>query len=91
MGFCRYDCGGISVQPRTAGCLCARVNSPRKAAQESGKFEREIAPVTVTTRKGEVVVDQDEGPQTHKLKKCPLYDRLFKRRHGDGGKRQFHQ
>jgi acetyl-CoA C-acetyltransferase len=30
------------------------------AAQKSGKFKDEIAPVTLTTRKGEVVVDQDE-------------------------------
>ncbi len=30
------------------------------AAQKAGKFKDEIAPVTLTTRKGEVVVDQDE-------------------------------
>ncbi len=42
-----------------------------KAAQESGKFDREIAPVTVATRKGEVVIDQDEGPQNAKAEKVP--------------------
>jgi acetyl-CoA C-acetyltransferase len=31
-----------------------------EAAQKAGKFKDEIAPVTVQTRKGEVVVDQDE-------------------------------
>lgn len=31
-----------------------------EAAQKAGKFAEEIAPVTITTRKGEVVVDQDE-------------------------------
>jgi acetyl-CoA C-acetyltransferase len=31
-----------------------------EAAQKAGKFVDEIAPVTISTRKGEVVVDQDE-------------------------------
>src|SRR5918996_641527 len=31
-----------------------------EAAQKAGKFKDEIAPVTVATRKGDVVVDQDE-------------------------------
>ena len=48
-----------------------------KAAQESGKFEREIAPVTVTTRKGEVVVDQDEGPQNAQAEKVPALRPAF--------------
>lgn len=42
-----------------------------KAAQDGGKFDREIAPVTVATRKGEVVVDQDEGPQNVQAEKVP--------------------
>lgn len=31
-----------------------------EAAQKSGRFKDEIAPVTIATRKGDVVVDQDE-------------------------------
>jgi acetyl-CoA C-acetyltransferase len=31
-----------------------------EAAQKAGKFKDEIVPVTVKTRKGDVVVDQDE-------------------------------
>ena len=31
-----------------------------EAAQKSGKFKDEITPVTVSTRKGDVIVDQDE-------------------------------
>ena len=31
-----------------------------EAAQKSGRFKDEIAPVTISTRKGDVVVDQDE-------------------------------
>ena len=34
-----------------------------KAAQESGFFKREIAPITLKTRKGETVVDTDEHPR----------------------------
>src|SRR5438105_4762360 len=34
-----------------------------EAAQKSGKFKEEIAPVTVKTRKGDVVVDADEHPK----------------------------
>ena len=42
-----------------------------KAAQDSGGFDRELAPVTVKTRKGEVVVDQDEGPGRAMPEKIP--------------------
>lgn len=31
-----------------------------EAAQKSGRFKKEIAPVTVTTRKGDLVVEEDE-------------------------------
>ena len=34
-----------------------------EAAQKAGKFKDEIAPVTVKTRKGDVVVDTDEYPR----------------------------
>jgi len=38
---------------------CASQNKA-EAAQKAGKFKDEIAPVTVASRKGDVVVDQDE-------------------------------
>jgi len=34
-----------------------------EAAQKSGRLKDEIAPVTVTTRKGDIIVDQDEYPR----------------------------
>ena len=34
-----------------------------EAAQKAGKFDDEIVPVTIKTRKGEVVVDADEHPK----------------------------
>lgn len=33
------------------------------AAQQSGRFQEEIVPVTVKTRKGDMIVDTDEGPR----------------------------
>ena len=40
-----------------------RSQSRAKRAQESGFFAREIAPVTIKSRKGEVVVERDEHPR----------------------------
>jgi acetyl-CoA C-acetyltransferase len=40
-------------------------------ATASGKFKREIAPVTVKTRKGETVVEQDQLPREAKPEKIP--------------------
>ena len=48
-----------------------------KAAQDDGKFEREIAPVTVTTRKGDLVIGQDEGPQNAQAEKVPALRPAF--------------
>jgi len=41
------------------------VNSQQKAeaAQKAGKFKEEIVPVTIKTRKGDVVIDTDEYPR----------------------------
>ncbi|HAT9840319.1 TPA: acetyl-CoA C-acyltransferase [Legionella pneumophila subsp. pneumophila] len=38
-------------------------------AIENGAFREEIAPVTLTTRKGDVTIDVDEGPDAAKLAK----------------------
>ena len=49
------------------------------AAQERGDFAKEIAPVTVKTRKGEVVVAEDEEPKRANLEKMatlrPAFDK----------------
>ena len=41
------------------------------SAAESGKFDREIAPVTIKGRKGDVTVDTDELPRKAKPEKIP--------------------
>lgn len=46
-------------------------------AIENGAFREEIAPVTLTTRKGDVTVDVDEGPDAAKLAKIPQLKPAF--------------
>ena len=45
--------------------------SRAKAAQASGGFDRELASVTVKHRKGETIVDEDEGPGRAMPEKIP--------------------
>ena len=56
----------------------ASVTRAREAA-ESGAFDAEIASVTVKTRKGETIVDQDEGPQTARPEKIPTLRAAFRK------------
>jgi acetyl-CoA C-acetyltransferase len=46
-------------------------------ATKNGKFKREIAPVTVKTRKGDTVVDTDELPRTAMPEKIPQLKPAF--------------
>ena len=48
------------------------------AAQASGAFEGEIAAVTMKTRKGDVVVSQDEQPGKARPEKIPLLKPAFR-------------
>ncbi|MDH3231944.1 MAG: acetyl-CoA C-acetyltransferase [Alphaproteobacteria bacterium] len=43
--------------------FAASSQAKAEAAQKSGRFKDEIVPVTITTRKGDVVVDTDEYPR----------------------------
>jgi len=49
------------------------------AAQADGSFKDEIAPVTVSTRKGEVVFDTDEQPGKCDISKIPSLKPAFKK------------
>lgn len=49
----REDCDAFAV----------RSHERAIAAIEAGRFKDEIVPVTVRTRKGEIIVDTDEGPR----------------------------
>jgi len=48
-------------------------------AQDSGAFDGEIAPVTVKTRKGEVVTDADEQPKSARPEKIPTLKPAFRK------------
>ncbi len=50
-----------------------------QAAAQSGAFSAEITPVTVVTRKGEVVVSVDEGPAKARLDKIASLKPAFKK------------
>ena len=57
------------------------IESLRRARQasESGAFSFEIAPVTVTSRKGNRLIDQDEQPFTADLEKIPTLRPAFRK------------
>ncbi len=50
-----------------------------QAATSDGSFKWEIAPVTVSGRSGDVVIDKDEGPLKAKLDKIPALKPAFKK------------
>ena len=50
-----------------------------QAATSNGSFQWEIAPVTVSGRGGDVVIDKDEGPLKAKLDKIPTLKPAFKK------------
>ena len=50
-----------------------------KAAIENGSLESEIVPVTVQTRKGEVVVKDDEQPHNANIEKIPSLKPAFRK------------
>ena len=49
------------------------------AAQESGKFKDEITPVTIKSRKAEIIVDTDEEPGNVKFEKIPSLRPVFEK------------
>ena len=49
------------------------------AAQEEGKFEDEIVPVTIKSRKSEIIVDKDEEPGNVKFEKIPSLRPVFEK------------
>ena len=50
-----------------------------RAAMEEDRFKREIAPLTVKTRKGEHEVSEDEGPGSVDIEKIPTLKPVFKK------------
>lgn len=48
-----------------------------KAAQENGDFDRELTPVNVKNRKGDILVTEDEGPKNARPEKIPSLRAVF--------------
>ncbi len=80
MGTFGEDCAAQYNFTREAQDAFATASVQRaKAATESGAFAREITPVAVKGRTGEVVVSIDEGPGKVKLDKIPTLKPAFKK------------
>jgi acetyl-CoA C-acetyltransferase len=80
MGTFAEDCAEAFQFTRAAQDDYALASLARaREAQASGAFAAEIAPVTVTTRKGEASVAEDEQPLTAKPEKIPLLKPAFRK------------
>ncbi|UCC26130.1 MAG: thiolase family protein [Gemmatimonadales bacterium] len=62
-GHAEYTADKAGVSREDADAFSLRSHQKAVAAIESGKFQREIVPVTISGRKGDTVVDTDESPR----------------------------
>jgi acetyl-CoA C-acetyltransferase len=68
-GFSRLDQDAFAIESVTRA----------RSAATAGRFDNEITPVTVQTRKGETVVNQDEGPGNADIDKIPQLRPAFRK------------
>jgi len=68
-GFTREDQDAFAIESVTRA----------QAAVREGRFKDEIAAVTVKNRKGESIVEQDEGPGVANIEKIPLLKPAFRK------------
>ena len=80
MGTFAEDCAGTYKFSREAQDAFAIASTTRsKQANTDGSFAWEIAPVTVSGRKGDVVIDKDEQPFKAQLEKIPGLKPAFRK------------
>ena len=80
MGSFAEDCAGSYKFSREAQDAYAIASTTRaKQANSDGSFAWEIAPVTVSGRKGDVVIDKDEQPFKAQLEKIPTLKPAFRK------------
>ena len=80
MGTFAEDCAGTYKFTREAQDAFAVASTTRaKQANSDGSFAWEIAPVTVSGRKGDVVIDKDEQPFKAQLEKIPTLKPAFRK------------
>ncbi len=80
MGICAEACAE-SMKITREDQDAFSIESTRRAveAQKAGAFAAEIVPVTVKTRKGDVIVSEDEGPKNARPEKIPTLKPVFKK------------
>ncbi len=66
-GFGREDQDGFAIES---------VNRAR-AAVANGSFKAEVTPVTISSRRGDVIIDEDEGPGVASIEKIPTLRPAF--------------
>ena len=80
MGTFAEDCAGNYNFSRAAQDEFAiRSTNRAKQASDDGSFAWEIAPVTVGGRKGDAVIDRDEGPFAVNIEKIPTLKPAFRK------------
>lgn len=80
MGTFAEDCAGTYKFTREAQDAFAVASTTRaKQANTDGSFAWEIAPVTVSGRKGDTVIDKDEQPFKAQLEKIPTLKPAFRK------------
>ncbi|HMZ30683.1 MAG TPA: acetyl-CoA C-acetyltransferase [Thauera aminoaromatica] len=80
MGTFAEDCAGHFNFTRQAQDEFAIASTTRaQAAINNGDFSWEVVPVTVASRKGDVVVDKDEQPLKAQIDKIPSLKPAFKK------------
>ncbi len=62
-GHAEYTAAKAGVTREDADTFSLRSHQKAIAAMDAGKFDGEIVPVTIKGRKGDTVVDTDEGPR----------------------------
>lgn len=80
MGTFAEDCAahyGFTRQAQDAFAIASTQRA--QAAGQDGSFDWEIAPVTVSGKKGEIVIRRDEQPAKAQLDKIPLLKPAFKK------------
>ena len=80
MGTFAEDCAEAFQFTREAqDAYALRSLSNALEAQKSGAFEHEITPVTVTSRRGDTTIHEDEQPGTARPDKIPLLKPAFRK------------
>ncbi|MCJ8322403.1 MAG: acetyl-CoA C-acyltransferase [Rhizobiales bacterium] len=77
--FAEATCDKYEFTREAQDAFALRSLSRAKNATENGDFKGEITPVTVSTRKGDVVIDKDEGPLNARPDKIPSLRPVFRK------------